>query len=339
MAKVFCPKCNKEREYFIKENIIKNYKGYEVNVKENIAFCKTCNEDIYIEELESENFKRLYNKYRKLANIIEPKDIIDFRRKFNISQRELTSILNWGKMTINRYERGSVPSQSNNDILKLIIENEEIFKEKVEQAFLDNRISKKTYEKINSELNSMEKNQFKQVIISSLTHAEDEYNGFRKFDPERLENLISYLSDKVDLYKTSLNKYLWYIDFISFRENTRSVTGLRYMRYSYGPIVENFRYEDIINYFNEKFYKEETILVKDSILGKGSIVRLKSYKNYDMSIFDSEEIKVIDAVINQFKSLSCNEISDLSHKEEAWKDNKNKQLISYEYGDKIKLKV
>lgn len=333
MAKVFCPKCNKEREYFIKENIIKNYKGYEVNVKENIAFCKTCNEDIYIEELESENFKRLYNKYRKLANIIEPKDIIDFRRKFNISQRELTSILNWGKMTINRYERGSVPSQSNNDILKLIIENEEIFKEKVEQAFLDNRISKKTYEKINSELNSMEKNQFKQVIISSLTHAEDEYNGFRKFDPERLENLISYLSDKVDLYKTSLNKYLWYIDFISFRENTRSVTGLRYMRYSYGPIVENFRYEDIINYFNEKFYKEETIL------GKGSIVRLKSYKNYDMSIFDSEEIKVIDAVINQFKSLSCNEISDLSHKEEAWKDNKNKQLISYEYGDKIKLKV
>ncbi len=62
---------------------------------------------------------------------------------------------------------------------------------------------------------------FKKMIVDSLTHKEDEYNGYRSFDIERLNNLISYLVDKVDLYKTSLNKYLWYIDFENFKENIK----------------------------------------------------------------------------------------------------------------------
>ena len=46
-------------------------------------------------------------------------------KKYNISQRELTSILDFGKMTINRYERGGVPTKSQSDYIKLLIENNE----------------------------------------------------------------------------------------------------------------------------------------------------------------------------------------------------------------------
>ncbi len=60
-----------------------------------------------------------------------------------MSQRGLASILNLEKMTINRYKRGDIPVQSHNDFLKLMISNENIFKENVEGAFQCERITDK----------------------------------------------------------------------------------------------------------------------------------------------------------------------------------------------------
>lgn len=331
MREVYCANCKEKVNYSIRREIIKEYKGYEVNVTEKVGVCNVCKNDIYIPELESENFNNLYEKYKELANIISAEEIIKFRDKYNISQRELTSILNWGKMTINRYERGAIPSQSNNDLLKLIISNENIFKEKVEDAFQNNRITERTYEKVQNKLIISNKDIFKDMVIDSLTHKEDEYNGYRKFDIERLTNLISYIADNVDLYKTSLNKYLWFVDFENFKENVRSITGLRYMRYTYGPIIEDFKYEEILNYFDDKFVKEEYEE------GHRTITKIKSKGNYDLSIFKEEEVEVINNVISVLKEKSCTEISNLSHEEEAWLKNKDRDLISYDYAESLKL--
>lgn len=331
MKEVYCANCKERVNYSIRRDVIKEYKGYKVNVTERIGVCEVCQNDLYVPELESENFKDLYEKYRELADIISPEEIIEFRSKYDISQRELTSILNWGKMTINRYERGAVPSQSNNDLLKLMISNGGIFKEKVEEAFQCERITEKTYDKIQNGLKDSFKDAFKISTINFLTHKEDEYNGFRKFDIERLINLISYIADNVELYKTNLNKYLWFIDFQNFKENIRSVTGLRYMKYTYGPIIEEFKYEEILNYFDDKFYKEE---YED---GRNMVTRIKSKGNYDLSIFKDEEIQVINSVINKLKEKNCKEVSDLSHEENGWIENNSRDLISYDYAENLNV--
>lgn len=331
MKKVYCANCKEKVNYSIRREIIREYKGYEVNVTEKIGVCDACQNDLYIPELEAENFKNLYEKYRELANIVSSEEIIEFRDKYNISQRELTSILNWGKMTINRYERGAIPGQSHNDLLKLMISNENIFKEKVEEAFQCERITDKTYEKIQNGLKDSFKDIFKSFTIDSLTHTEDEYNGYRRFDVERLINLISYIADNVELYKTSLNKYLWFIDFQSFKENIRSITGLRYMKYTYGPIIEDFKYEEILNYFDDKFYKEEYEE------GRNTVTKIQSKGNYDLSVFKEEEIKVINNVINALKEKNATEISNLSHEEEGWIENKDRDLISYDYAESLNM--
>jgi putative zinc finger/helix-turn-helix YgiT family protein len=329
--KVYCSSCDKNVSYRIKKQVIESYKGYKVNVEEKVAVCDICNNNIYVPEIERDNFKRLYNKYKELADIIGGEEITLFRKKYNISQRELTSILNWGKMTINRYEGGAVPSQSYNDLLKLIISNQDIFKEKVEDAFKSKRITKKTYDKVENRLKEASEDEFKKILTDSLTHIEDEYNGYRKFDIERLTNLLSYIADNVVLYKTSMNKYLWYIDFQNFKKNVRSITGLRYMRYSYGPVVEKFKYDEILNHFDDKIIKEE--YEEDCRI----ITKIKSTKNYDLSIFKEEEIEVINNVINKLKEKNCTEISNLSHKEDGWIENNDKELISYDFADNLKL--
>lgn len=146
--KVYCPYCKKEVTYKIEKREFKEFRGIEINTFENVAICKECNQDLYINEIENENNARIYEIYRSKANIIKSEDIINLRAKYNISQRELTSILGFGKMTINRYERGGVPTKSQSDYIKLLIENENKFVEKVKEAYRKNEITKKTYEKI-----------------------------------------------------------------------------------------------------------------------------------------------------------------------------------------------
>ncbi len=148
MKKTYCDNCAKDVNYSIIKNVIKEFKGYEVNVLEKIGVCAQCQNNLYVTELETENFTRLYAKYRELAQIIGPDQLIDFREKYKLSQRELTSILNWGKMTINRYERGAMPSSSHNDLLKMLIVDESILKKKAEEAYQAGRITERTREKI-----------------------------------------------------------------------------------------------------------------------------------------------------------------------------------------------
>ena len=329
--KLYCPICEREEEYTIKKNLIKEFKGFDVNVEEKIVMCNSCNEEIYISEIESENFNKLYEKYRAVADIISPEQIECFRKKYNISQRELTSILNFGKMTLNRYERGSIPNSSHNDLLKLIISDNSFFNLKVEEAYENKRINEKTYRKIQDKLKSSMKDRFRNLIISFLTHKQDEYNGYRKFDIERVINLISYIAHNTELYKTSLSKYLFYIDFTNFKINIRSITGLRYIKYTYGPVIEDFKYNDILNYFDDKFYVEE---FEDR---EKTTTKIKSKGNYDLSIFTDEEIEVIDRVLNMLKDKNSKEISSMSHEENGWKENNNRDLISYEYADKLKF--
>ena len=149
--KVYCPYCEKEVEYKIEKRELKEFRGIEVNTFENVAICNECNQDLYVNKIEDENNERIYKIYREKANIIKAEDIVKLREKYDISQRELTAILGFGKMTINRYERGGLPTKSQSDYIKLLIENEDRFIEKVKEAYENNNITEKTYTKIVSE--------------------------------------------------------------------------------------------------------------------------------------------------------------------------------------------
>jgi len=328
MKDVFCTNCNKKVNYSVRKNIIEKYKSHLVNVEESIAICHECGKDIFVPSIEEDNFKKLYKTYTEVSGTISQQAIMEFRKKYDISQRELVSLLGWGKMTINRYERGALPSKSHSDMLKNIILNEEIFKQKASEAYEAKRINEKTYNNITKYFQSSRNNLIKSLLEIDLSHDEDILNGFRKFTIDRVENLISYIADKTNLYKTNLNKYLWFMDFENFKENVRSLTGLRYVKQNYGPVIENKGCEEIIILLDEKFYINEI----EDIHNNSTKSKIISKKNYDMSIYSKNEMEVIDIVIETLKNMSCDEILDKSHINEDWLEN---GIISYDYAERI----
>ena len=192
----YCPYCKKEVDYKIEKRDVKEFRGIEIDTYENVAVCKECHQDLYVNEIEEKNNERIYELYRAKANIIKPQDIIELRKKYDISQRELTAILGFGKMTINRYERGGVPTKSQSDYIRLLIDNDNKFIEKVKEAYKNGNINDKTYEKIVSEeLNtSIDKEQIQDNIRRYLRYAlnrkPDIYNGYKSLDIEKVENII-----------------------------------------------------------------------------------------------------------------------------------------------------
>ena len=60
--KHYCPYCNCEQEYYIDKRIFKNYKGVEVNVKEDVPICKKCGNELVINSIEDENLKIVTKK-------------------------------------------------------------------------------------------------------------------------------------------------------------------------------------------------------------------------------------------------------------------------------------
>lgn len=335
--KVYCPYCKKEVEYRIEKRDIKEFKGIEVNTFENVAICNECNEDLYVNEIENENNERIFKIYRKIANIITPQDIVNLRNKYDISQRELTAILGFGKMTINRYERGGLPSKSQSDYIRLLMDNEIEFVNRVKAAYEKNEISEKTYKKIVS--NDVEKaiskkevqDNIRKYLNVELNRDPDIYNGYKSLDLDKIENIISYIASKVkNLTITSLNKYLWYIDMLSFNQRSVAITGLTYQNQKFGPTIINKRYDEI-SLLDDKYQREDFETIN------GNVTEIISKDNFDLNKISDSEKKIIDSVIKLLKNKKVTEISEMSHKEDGWRKTERLEQISFEYAMNLKL--
>ena len=333
----YCPYCKKEVDYRIEKRDVKEFRGIEIDTYENVAVCKECHQDLYVNEIEEKNNERIYVLYRAKANIIKPQDIVDLRKKYDISQRELTAVLGFGKMTINRYERGGVPTKSQSDYIRLLIDNDNKFIEKVKEAYKNGSINDKTYEKIVSEeLNtSIDKEQIqdniRRYLRYSLNRKPDIYNGYKSLDIEKIENIISYIASKVkNLTITSLNKYLWFIDILSFSQRSVSITGLTYQNQKFGPTIIDKKYDEI-SLLDDKYIRE------DIETENGNTTKIISNGNYDLEKISNTEKKIIDTIIKILKNKTVTDISELSHREEGWKKTKRLETISFEYAMNLNI--
>ena len=335
--KVYCPYCKKEVDYKIEKREVKEFRGIEINTYENVAVCKECHQDLYVNEIEEKNNERIFELYREKANIIKPQDIVNLREKYDISQRELTAILGFGKMTINRYERGGVPTKSQSDYIKLLIDNDSKFIEKVKEAYKNSSINDKTYEKIVSTNleNEISKDDiqdmYRRLINNSLELKPNIFNGYKAFDLELVENIISYISSKVsNLTITSLNKYLWFIDILSFNQRGVSITGLTYQKQQYGPTIIDQRYKEI-SLLDDKYIRND---YEDE---KGTRTIITSNKNFDLSKLKESEVEIINKIIKLLKNKKVTDISNMSHEEEGWKKTKKFDEISFEYAMNLNI--
>ena len=148
------------------------------------------------------------------------------------------------------------------------------------------------------------------------------FSGYRNFSLEKMAAMVSYFADRTtDLYKTKLNKLLFYADFANYYLRGNSISGSRYVHLPYGPVPDS--YEDTLETLNHYG-------VVDTVK-QNSAELVRPGDRSAVGFLTADERSTLDWVLESFGSMSASQLTDISHRERAYKDTRAGEEIAYEY--------
>lgn len=91
-----------------------------------------------------------YDAYRKKHGLLTSDEIVSVRKKYGLSQNDFSTLLDWGKATIKRYEMDHIQSRAYDTILRQVMDNPHMMHRLLEdrKAFISNKAYQKALEKI-----------------------------------------------------------------------------------------------------------------------------------------------------------------------------------------------
>jgi uncharacterized phage-associated protein len=164
------------------------------------------------------------------------------------------------------------------------------------------------------------------VEIEEMVHVAEEYgdasvfDGFRPYSRTKMAAMIEYLTAKGNyVYKTSLNKLLFYSDLTAFYLQNHGISGAVYYNRRYGPVADPA----------EPTLRE---LIAEGVVAVDPRTQtLSAAAAPHAQILTDDERKVLDWVADTYGKLGASEISDLSHREMAYKYTEPNETIAYAY--------
>lgn len=144
----------------------------------------------------------------------------------------------------------------------------------------------------------------------------------------KLAELILYISDRHETDElfgsVRLAKTLFYSDFLYYAKTGQPITGELYIRRSQGPLPAAFVT------VREEMERKGELIVKERFVGGYWQKRPIAIREADLSAFSADEIAMVDYVLAQLRGRSATDVSNLSHRFEAWQLADDGEEIPYE---------
>ncbi len=315
----------------VKEPGVKlTFRKEEFEITYHSYLCDESGERFTTDDEDRVNQTQVHNQYREKYGIPFPDEIREIREMYGVSASKMSEILGFGTNGYRLYESGEIPSVANGRLI-LAIRQPEDFIRQVEAS--SNILTSKAKDDLLAHSNRLIEQQKRQVCDNTVlkycftNDLPNQFSGYRKPNLKKLAHVISYFNENMSLYKTKLNKLLFYSDFGYYKKTGYSITGTSYRAIPLGPVPAS--YDKLLN----KLSDDEYLTVSQEPINEsgnyGDLIT--SSVSFDKSLFEDEEIAVLKGVSNRFKELYAKEIVELSHQEKAWQQNQeSKSIISYQ---------
>ncbi len=152
-----------------------------------------------------------------------------------------------------------------------------------------------------------------------------------KMAKDKYENTILYLCDAVGgslRGKKKLAKLLYYVDFdrYEYNESEKSVTGDVYKAWKMGPVPQHF--SKVI----DNMEREGLMSIKEQEESPGYLPTsvYTAAKKPDLSVFDDDDLRIMQHVINKYGKLTGKQLEDLTHAEAPYIGTRPNDEIVYE---------
>lgn len=331
--RVLCPECWEEVDaaYVVRHETV-DVRGVPVEDDFEHLICPKCGESIGWAPLVDKSFEKLYRGYREKKDIPQPEELVAMRRQYGFSQRVFAAILGIGVASLQRYEQGCLATDAHNELLrsardprflkKRLAGNPKNLNEADRSKALA-AVEAATLDRVDYAIVRLD-------VLDCMPRATASETGMRAFDADRLRETVIYLARHVhDLYRTKLNKVLFYLDFASYRDRSEGFTGLRYARAGFGPVPD--QYELVM----AALVDGDTLAFREQ--GEGQVV--EASREADAGAFTASDISLLDAVCafaNTFATASA--LSEFSHTEPGWLETEPGGIIDYEYAASLRWK-
>lgn len=303
------------------------YRKEAFKIHKSFYKCAKCKEQFTTNELDEVNINQVYNQYREKYQIPFPQQLIKIRERYGLSASKMAEVLGFGVNVYRNYESGEVPNTSNGTLLNLIMEPEKFKKILLSRKKIlsPNQLTKilTHLEKIVAEENRSQLTM--ETYLFQKFNSPNEYTGYTETSFEKFFNMVLFFINNA-FFRLRLNKFLFYADFLNYKRNGHSISGIPYAAITNGPVAED--YNTLFSLAVDKSF----IVEEESILPSGnSEEKFVGLKKFDEHLFNENEIQSLKDVLNKFQFVKTDDLRKMSHEEDGWKENKDKcGLISYQ---------
>ncbi len=307
------------------------FKDEEVSFTAVYEYCSNADEYLENEEMIKINSLAMKDAYREKAGLLTSGEIIEIREKYDVSQKDFSEILEWGRATITRYENHQIQDRAHDDVLRKIDYDPKWFLEMLERA--KGRISEKAFDKYYHEAREQFKKKRNQYLIDSIQaiyadFEDEDLTGKAKLNLSKEVEMINYIASKVSsLHKVKLMKMLWYSDNLHYKRNGISISGLVYSALPMGAVPEG--YEQIVLLDGVKY---------DPVwYGENVGYKFMPAPEFEVKELAESEIEALDAVILHLGYMNTDEIVHKMHSEEAYKCTDSNCFIPFSHAVDLTL--
>lgn len=295
----------------MKENSTVEFRRENFKILHHYYKCTDSGKEFTTDELDQLNINQVYNQYRAKYKLPFPEEITSIRRKYKVSATKMSKILGLGVNSYGQYESGDIPTIANGRLIQAAADIDEFEKFVIASR---NVIGEKTYKSLLKQIDNLkndDKSEHRPVFCDDLPYVDkqpDEYTGYRKFNTEKIAQIISYFSSQTRLFKPKLNEILFQCDLLHFNRTAFSITGAAYKTVSdWGsvPIDSNNLYA--------RLEKHNFVAIRSSMKENSNFADyLEGLLKVDLSAFSESEIKVMDEIADVFRHKTVEQVLEFT---------------------------
>ncbi|MHB1340612.1 MAG: type II TA system antitoxin MqsA family protein [Coriobacteriia bacterium] len=319
----YCDHCKQMREYdVVTRTETYAVKGDAVTVDASVALCRVCGLEISIEELDDATLQKAYGIYRARHGLLQPEEIRSIRSMYGLGQKAFSKLLGWGEVTLARYEGGSIQSASHDQVLRLVHNPANVA-----------QILARGAEQLTGEQRNLLEVRLQELSTEHEGLLVREEAAVYAAGPSvrKLREMIVYFAAQPLMWRTKLNKMLFYSDFLNWRRFAAPISGCRYVHMQFGPVPSDF-------------YALQGSLVEDTSISECPVqcgecdgTVFVASRPADTSVFTPQELAVMAEVAGMFADWTASQVSEFSHREPAWLETKDNETIPYEYAARLQI--
>lgn len=331
----FCPYCEEEQpiETLERDEEV-TVRGEVFCVPAIVHRCTHCGDEFTRSTDALDPVDAAFSLYREKHGMLSPSVIREFRRKYELTQKELSCLLGWGAVTLSRYENGALQDLAHDRQLQTAMKPEGLRELiRLTPSALDDQKRSRLLDIVDSRRGSRA-GLLPKLEERAASYSPNMINGFRRFSSGRFAAVLEFFLRNGGILKTKLNKLMFYADFLHFRDFGVSMTGCCYARLPHGPVPNDFRTLLAVLEEEAGTIRTETICYPGADYQGEEIVLSHPMAEHFLTEDEKATLEKVEAA---FIDFGAREIAEYSHLFEGWKETDSSRLISYEYAQFLKL--